>query len=115
MPKWSDSVYLISGEAETNDNGFIVPNSEQKRQVFCNKKSVGYAEFTKTAQVGYKADLKLELRLADYENEILFEFDGTRYKLLRTYESKNGEFIELTLTETNEEVTAEEAGGEVNG
>lgn len=111
MAKWSDVITLIKTvppTEATNANGFAQPpEDEPSRLVFCNKKSVGYSEFYKAQQAGYKAEVKIDLYTQDYEGETLVEFEGKRYKVLRTYESRNGEFIELTLSDLSERSVAD--------
>lgn len=105
MSRWCDAVTLILSiplTEETNSNGFPGLATEERRLVFCNKKSVGYSEFYQSQQAGYKAELKLQIRTQDYNGETLVEFEGRRYKVLRTYESKGGEFTELTLSDLSE-------------
>lgn len=105
MSKWCDVVTLIKtipNETETNSGGFPIATAEQSRTVFCNKKSISYAEFYKASQSGYKVELKIELHTPDYCKEVYAEVDGKRYKVLKTYESKCGEFIELTLSNLSE-------------
>jgi hypothetical protein len=114
MAKWSDILTLITETAptdETDDYGFYEDASETTREVFANKKSVGYSEFYKSAQAGYATELKFDVHSQDYNGETLVEHGGKRYKVLRTYESKNGEFVELTLTDLSERETPEEGGG----
>lgn len=111
MSKWCDAVTLIltvPPAEETNNNGFAELPAEQSRLIFCNKKSVGYSEFYQSQQAGYKAELKLDIHTQDYNGETLVEFCGRRYKVLRTYESKAGEFTELTLSDLTE-------GGDADG
>jgi len=110
MAKWSDLITLIKTVPPTevtNENGFAEEPIEQSRSIFCNKKSVGYSEFYKSQQAGYKAELKIDVYAQDYEEETLVEFEGKRYKVLRTYESRNGEFIELTLSDLSERSVAD--------
>lgn len=110
MAKWSDVITLIKTvppTEATNENGFAQEPTEQSRSVFCNKKSVGYSEFYRSQQAGYKAELKVDIYLQDYQKEALVEFEGLRYKVLRTYESRNGEFIELTLSDLSERSVAD--------
>lgn len=121
MAKWSDILTLVTVTApteETDDCGFYAEPTETTREVFANKKSVGYSEFYKSAQAGYTTELKFDLHAADYGGETLVEYGGKRYKVLRTYESKNGDFVELTLTDLSERAedaaepeTPEEGGG----
>jgi hypothetical protein len=106
VAKWSDIITLIAekppaGE-QTNENGFDFDTIEQSRSVFCNKKSVGHAEFYASHQAGVKAELKIDIHTQDYAGEEIAAFGGKRYKILRTYETRNGEFTELTLTDLPE-------------
>lgn len=122
MAKWSDILTLITITApteETDEQGFYAEPTETAREVFANKKSVGYSEFYKSASAGYAAELKFDLHTADYCGEKLVEYGGKRHKVLRTYESKNGDFVELTLTDLSERANnatdpevLEEGGGE---
>lgn len=112
MAKWSDILTLISlvpPAEETNENGFNNPPTEAKRDVFANKKSVGYSEFYKSAQAGYSTELKFDIYTHEYGGETLVEHSGARYKVLRTYGSKSGEFLELTLTDLSERAHPPEA------
>jgi len=93
---------------KTDDQGFYLPPVETKREVFANRKSVGYSEFYKSSQAGTVAQLKMIVRTDEYQEEELVEYEGRRYKVLRTYEtalnggsrgvSNSGEYLELTLT-----------------
>lgn len=112
MAKWSDILTLIAVTApaeETNENGFNAEPTEQTREVFANKKSVGYSEFYKSARAGYTTELKFDVYAHEYSGETLVEYGGKRYKVLRTYDSKSGEFTELTLTDLSERVQTPEA------
>ena len=121
MAKWSDILTLVTVTAptdETDEQGFYTEPTETTREVFANKKSVGYSEFYKSDQAGYVTELKFDLHTVDYDGEKLVEYGGKRYKVLRTYGSKNGDFVELTLTDISERAdnaaepeTPEEGGG----
>lgn len=107
MSKWSDMITLIEEpptDIDTNENGFPLEETgeEPSRSVFCNEKSVGESEFYRSQQAGFKVEKKIEVRAIDYQGEKLAIHDGQRYKILRTYASKNGEFIELTLSDLSE-------------
>lgn len=105
MARWSNIIALIKTippTEDTNENGFAELPTEQSRSVFCNKKSVGYSEFYRSQQAGFKAELKIDLHTQDYKGETLVEFEGKRYTVLRTYESKGGDFTELTLSDLSE-------------
>ena len=113
MPKRSDIITLISTSAppeptpDTDDQGFYLPSPEEKHEVFANKKSVGSSEFYKSSQKGNVAELKFEVRTDEYHGETFIEYKGKRYKKLRTYETKNGEFTDLTVSDLSERDTPE--------
>jgi hypothetical protein len=121
MAEWSDIVTLIAvasppPEAETDNAGFYLSPTETRREVFCNRQSVGYSEFYKSAQEGMTAKLKITIRTDEYNAENYVEYAEKRYKILRSYVTKNGEFTELTLTDiTEREEQAEPEGGDWNG
>jgi len=115
MAKWSDILTLISvaaPEEETDDHGFFLPGAETSRDVFANRASVGYSEFYKSQQAGVTALLKMTVRSDEYNGESYAETGGKRYKVLRTYETKSGEFTELTLTDLPERGAPGESAGE---
>lgn len=103
--QWNDELILIAIAAPdkpTNENGFPNPPTETKSAVFANKKSVGYAEFYKAQQAGYSVEIKFDVYAEEYHGEPFAEHEGKRYKVLRTYLSKNGETVELTLSDLTE-------------
>jgi hypothetical protein len=85
-----------------------VEREETKTTVFGDVKSVGYSEFWKAANAGYQAELKADVHTEEYEGQSMVEINGKRYKVLRTYMSKNGEITELTLTDLS--IVPDEAG-----
>lgn len=102
MASWCDEIILIVEEADgerVNDNGFENKKKDISRKtVFCNKKSVGFNEFFKAQQADTTVSLKCDVKKADYEGEIIAEYEGVRYSILKTYEINDDE-IELTLSD----------------
>lgn len=101
MANWTDEMTLIKQlepENRVNENGFANILEEERRTVFCNKKSVGYSEYYKSQQAGYTAQFKVEVHRVDYNNEKLAILEDSRYNILKTYEL-NQDIIELTLTD----------------
>jgi hypothetical protein len=118
--RWIDEITLIGQEppaAEedaTNENGFAVPLAEAGRTtIFGNKKSVGYAEFYQAQQAGIAAELKFDVYTEEYAGQRLAEHAGRLYRVIRTYQSKSGETIELTLSDLSERGGADD--GNVEG
>ena len=102
MAKWCNEITLIT-ETEptekTNKNGFDNPTAESKRTVFCNKRSVSQSEYYKAQQAGKQVEAKVEVHTVDYAGEVLVEFEGKRYSVLKTYEPDDSDVIEITLTD----------------
>ena len=70
--------------------------TETTREVFGRLGSIGQAEFYQAHAVGLKPELKFILAdYLDYENETLVEYQGQRYRVLRTFRS--GQELELVL------------------
>lgn len=69
---------------------------ETKREVFCGFRSIGMKEFYSANSTDYRPELKLVLAdYLDYNGETLADYNGTRYRILRTY--RVGQELELTL------------------
>ena len=74
---------------------------ETERQVYCSVRSVGMTEAYTALSHGLHPEFVFTLSdYADYQGEKLCEYQGVRYRIVRTYRANQG--IELTV----EEVTA---------
>ena len=81
---------------------------ETQREVLCGFRSIGQREFYQANATDFHPELKLVLSdYLDYDGETLVDYNGTRYRILRTY--RTGLELELTL----ERASAEE--GEADG
>lgn len=100
--RWNDELTLVGAgpPAEgANPNGFENPAVETARTVFADKKSVGRSEFYLGHQAGIEVKLVFDVYTDEYQGETLAEYDGQRFRVLRTHTSKNGEFTELVLSD----------------
>jgi hypothetical protein len=99
--RWDQTIKLINAvPGGTDSQGFPEPDTEIIHTCFAGRGSVGQSEFYKSAQSGMTAELKLTVRSVDYGEETIVETeDGKRYKVLRNYVTKQGEFTELTLSD----------------
>lgn len=69
---------------------------ETKREVLCGFRSIGMKEFYQSSATDFHPELKLVLAdCLDYDDEKLADYDGQRYRILRTY--RTGQELELTL------------------
>ena len=70
--------------------------TEADRDVFGRLSSIGQSEFYQAQAVGLKPELKFILAdYLDYEGETLVEYNGQRFRVLRTY--RTGQELELVL------------------
>jgi SPP1 family predicted phage head-tail adaptor len=53
--------------------------------VFCDKKSIGRSEFYNAAVADLKPEIIFVVHTWEYDGETEVEFDGVRYKIIRTY------------------------------
>ena len=75
---------------------------ETKREVLCGFRSIGMKEFYSANSTDYRPELKLILAdYLDYDGETLADYNGQRYRILRTY--RTGLELELTLERASEE------------
>lgn len=67
-----------------------------RREVFCGFRSIGMKEFYSANSTDFRPELKLILAdYLDYDDETLADYNGVRYRILRTY--RVGQELELTL------------------
>lgn len=87
-------IKLISTTQGTDDYGDPIPK-ETSREVLPRLGSIGQKEFYQAHSVGLQPELKFVLSdYLDYENETLVEYEGQRYRVLRTF--RNGQELEIT-------------------
>lgn len=113
MADWANDITLIAlKEPEERLDAAGFPNSptEELTTIFCNKKNVGYAEYFKSQQAGATASLKVEVHTVDYDGQMLAEFEGKRYNILKTYEIDD-DTTELTLSDLREQAADKEESG----
>ena len=73
-----------------------------KREVFCTFRSVGMREFYAANSTDFHPELKLVLAdYLDYNGETLADYNGQRFRILRTY--RTGQELELTLERASAE------------
>lgn len=83
----NEILLLIQQTHGEDDYGDSI-TKETSRQVFCGVRSVGQKEYYQAHAVGLQPEIKFVLAdYLDYENEMLAEYNGQRYRVLRTYRS----------------------------
>lgn len=80
-------------------------NGDARREVFCRMASIGQREYYEAQAVDVYPECKFILAdYLDYDNERLCEYDGQRYRVLRTY--RTGQELEIVVARAS----AEEGG-----
>lgn len=97
---------LVTIKNTVNEIGDNI-QSESIRKVYCDINSVRQTEFYQAQANGYKAELSVIVRDFEYKNEEIAEFNSIRYKILRSYDKKDGT-IELTLIRGVEDASSKE-------
>lgn len=79
-------------------HGIFEDHTETERTVFCTIRSVGYQEYYRALANGLHPSFVFTLAdYAEYQGEKICEFEGVRYRIVRTYQT--GGAIELTVEE----------------
>lgn len=90
----ADVIQLVT-QTETLDAWGDRTITENFREVFCTVSSIGMKEFYQADAAGLKPEIRFTLTDArDYQSEYIVIHEGTRYRVLRTYERDN--VLELT-------------------
>lgn len=91
---YDHELILIGQIYEEDEWGNQVP-VEARKPVLCNVKSIGRNEFYAAAQTGLKPEITFVIHGYEYNEEKEVEFEGEKYKVIRTY-MKDFEEMELT-------------------
>lgn len=85
-----------------NEVLLLIGEDGERREVFAKQNSIGMTEFYQAAATDYRPELKFTLTdYLDYNGETFAKYDGTLYRIMRTYRA--GQEIELTLTHASAE------------
>ena len=90
-----DVITLIEQTRGVDDYGDPVI-TESARDVFARLGSIGQKEFYQAHAVGLQPEIKFVLSdYLDYDGEGLVQYEGQRYRVLRTF--RNGQELEITV------------------
>lgn len=95
---WTDVLSLISATSVTDAAGYKT-NSENSRDIIGTfSQGINRTEFYEGMKAGISLSAEAEIWQIDYQGERLCEFEGRRYKIIRTYETGRGT-LSLSLSE----------------
>lgn len=95
---WNNEITLIAKKIIGQDKLKQNITEEVKTKLLCRKRSITRSEFYQANQAGIRPSLVVDIHSFEYGNQELAEFEGKRYRILKTY-SVGLEVLELTLTE----------------
>lgn len=90
---WKDICTLISKKPVLDESGNFYDENVTK-DVFCNKKGIRQSEHYASMAMGMKPTLMLEVKIYDYDDEEMVEFNNVKYRINRIYPTNN-ENLEL--------------------
>lgn len=103
MKAGAADLIALSPEAE----GVGLDREETRRRVFCRARSIGMQEAYQAMATGLNPEIKIILAHDfEYQDEQELEYEGKRYKIIRTYVTE-ADGIELTC----QRVTGNARGG----
>lgn len=85
------------GNPYTDEHGNHVPQ-EARRDILCGERSVRSQEFYQAHALGLHPEFALIVHRYEYEGEIMVEYQGKQYSVVRTF-SSGIEEIELYVEE----------------
>jgi SPP1 family predicted phage head-tail adaptor len=91
---YDHELVLIKQDFAFDEIGNQIP-IETRKTVLCNVKSVGRNEFYNAATAGLRPSIVFVIHGYEYDGEQSVEFEGVRYKVIRTYST---DFEEMELT-----------------
>ena len=85
---WSDVAELVRFEFTQDAQGFeeLTPPAPIKRPIICDfTEGTGQKEFYYSQKEGLRASASIDLWTADYEGEEFVDFNGRRFKVIRSF------------------------------
>jgi SPP1 family predicted phage head-tail adaptor len=94
---YNDVITLLTITETVNEIGDTIP-SEARKDVFAEVRSIGMKETYEAMSVGLKPEMTFVIAdYYDYEDQEDIEYNGKRYKVLRTYRKGTNE-LEIIVT-----------------
>jgi len=91
MNDWTDELTLLAPNGHTRDGSGNQVVSYESSTISATKKPIAMSEFYAAAQSGIRPELKLIVHPFEFDGQELVEYDGTRYSLIRTYQTSYDE------------------------
>lgn len=89
-----DDVVKLLKVTKTKDEYGIDRETYVSKEVYCRTRSVTQTEFFDAGRNGLNPEYQITVFHADYDGEVLVEYNGKTYAVYRTYR-REGDYIEL--------------------
>lgn len=96
MVRFITPIYLIHKTKVPDKAGDLIESSTE-RKVFAAKESIGQNEFYQAQAAGFKPEIKLKIRSAEYRGEGEVRLAKDIYQISRTYDNQGG-ITEITCS-----------------
>lgn len=88
---------LVPSANEKDGFGDPVMQKQSSEMVFAEKRSIAQSEFYQAQTPGKKPEIKFIITdHLDYQDQEYLIYNGTRYKILRTYQKPGSDELEIT-------------------
>lgn len=94
MTRFNAVATLVAVSTERDKYG-ATHEVEARREVYCNRYTLGYSSLVEAQAQGLQAKAQIQLRAVDYQGEPRVIFEGTEYEVSST--TGSGELVRLTL------------------
>ena len=95
--RWNDECTLLKPTGSELDELLQEVMTYEKTVVCCNSSSLTRSEFYFAAQTNLQPSMILEVHEFEYDGQPLLEYEGKRYRVLKTFEKRDT--VELTCEE----------------
>lgn len=97
--QYTEILYLIAQIEQQDEIGNII-TTETSRMVYAKKNKVGSKEFYNAMAVGITPTAELQIRLSNYNDEKVVEYNNKRYSIIRVVPVDRTDIV-LVLGEKN--------------
>ena len=97
--QYSEIIYLIQRTLSEDEIGNVSSSTEVSKKCYAKKQSVKTNEFYNAIENGLNPSMELVIKRLNYSGEDEVEWNGKRFKVIRTIDPKNKFDIVLVCAE----------------
>ncbi len=100
---YDNELILISYEIDEDEIGNEI-KLPIENAILCKVKDIGSTEFYNAQVSNLKPEIKFIVHSIEYQGEIEVKFEGTNYKVMRTYQGQNSNYKNEAIKLNGEEI-----------